>query len=249
MKKATPILATIILFFGNIALQAQPVAKTKVVVQSVSQKQIQTDAPCYIVFPEGADLETIEDSQIPQNIEATLRKMGYPIVADESAAVIFVNVKFETHEAFETEIKIKERGQIDYSNSASTKNYAAILGGGRYNQVAQAQNSSQNSDLPSILGPDGKIIDLAEQGTDGAEFKEGRDGTLIATIRPITFQVSAWSFDKVKEGQKPEQLWAVRTTYNNLREEDTVTQLEDLYKIASKYFGKNLKKEKLVTRK
>lgn len=228
---------------------AEKRVKTKVVVQSVSEKNIQRDAPCFIVYPEGVELEILEASGADDLLKHSLEEMGYTITTDDRSAVVFVRVDFTQHESFETEISFKERPHIDYTNSASSKNYAAMVGGGRYKKLLSPDLQKGPGDPSSILGPEGEIIDLAEQGKTGAEFKEGRKGTLSATVRPITFQVSAWSFHQVAANQNPKQLWAVQTTYNNLYDEGTEPQLKDLCKIASRFFGKNLRKEKLVARK
>ncbi len=222
--------------------------KTKIVIESVAQEDFVDDAPCFIVYPEGEAYETLRDSGAIEKIEKSISKLGYTIVEKDSEAVVYIRVGYTQHEPYSKEIEVKQRGKIDYSNSASTTNYAATLGNGRYKQLANPTSQENTTDPATILGPNGEVIKVAEQDEKGTNVMQGSTTIMQTTIYPITFQVSAWTFSKDENGVHPQQLWGVLASYNNLRDEEAHPQLLDMSKAASRYFGKHLKKEKRVER-
>ncbi|EDY81442.1 hypothetical protein VDG1235_1060 [Verrucomicrobiia bacterium DG1235] len=222
--------------------------KTKIVIQAVAQDAFIDDAPAFILYPEGDALKDFEESGAIKQLEKSIKRMGYTLVSKDTEAVVFIRVDFAQHEPFATEFEIKGRPKIDYSNAASTKNYAAMMKGGRYQQLADPQIARNMNDPASILGPTGEIIVLSEQEPNAPKVIDAESQKLQTMIHPITLQISAWSFEKETASNDPEQLWAVLATYNNLRDEEAQPQLRDLCKAASRFFGKNLKNEKLVAR-
>lgn len=237
-------LAGIVLATLSIIEAAPQQVRTKFAVQAMSEDSIEKGAPAFILYPEGESEETLKESGADQNIEKAVEKLGYTIVSKESEAAVFVRVQYTTHEPSEVEVDLKTRPKLDYSNSASTRNYAATMKGGRYTSLANPSKNRATNNATSILGPDGKIIDLGEQENYETKIIEGEEAVLEATIYPLTFQVSAWEFTS----ETPKQLWAVQVNYNNLRDEEMQPQLRDISKAAAKFFGKNLRKEKYVSR-
>lgn len=222
--------------------------KTKIVIESVAQEDIVDDAPCFIVYPDGKAYETLKDSGAIEKIEKSISKLGYTIVEKDSDAVVYIRVGFTQHESYSKEFELKHRDQIDYSNSVASSNMAATHFNGRYKSLANPTSPSNTSDPGTILGPTGEVIHLGSQSEKGVSITEGGKQKMITTIYPITFQVSAWIFSKDEKGVHPQQLWGVLASYNNLRDEEAHPQLLDMSKAASRYFGKQLKKEKRVER-
>lgn len=226
-------------------LSGAPELKTKIELSATAEKQIHDDAPCYLVYPEGDALDAIRESGANETIEKAIRKMGYSIVASEQEAVVFIKVAFARFEPFQAEVEVKGRNRIDYSNAASTRNHAAMMKGGRYQQLADPQQHRDRNNVESILGPSGEVIQLADQEAPAPKVVEGETVKAQATFYPIALEVSAWKFDS----EKPVQLWSAVASYNNTVNEETEPQLLDLCKAASRYFGKNLKSSKFVTRR
>ncbi|MDQ8183351.1 hypothetical protein [Pelagicoccus sp. SDUM812005] len=235
-------------FAASVLNAAPSTLATKIVIESVAAKDFPSDAPCFIVYPEGEAFQVLKDSGATANIEKAISKMGYTIVEKDSDAIVYIRVGFTQHEPYSREIEIKQREQIDYSNSASATNYAATLNNGRYTQLANPTSQENATDPSSILGPNGEVIQMNEQKEKGTVITEGERQKLETTIYPMSFQVSAWTFSKDETGVHPHQLWGVLASYNNLRDEEPHPQLLDISKAAARYFGKQLKKEKRVVR-
>lgn len=250
MKKNIPLIAASLCLVPLLA--AAPVSKkfkTKIVVEAIAADDYTKNAPAFVIYPEGENRTLIEESGAIPKLERSLDKLGYSLVKNESDAAVFIRVAFEELEPYATDIEYRNRPRIDYSNSPSTANYAAMMQGGRYNKLANPRQNRDQNNAESILGPNGEIINLADQKDRETKIIQSEEKTLEATIYPIAFEVSAWMFDQDKKEAPPQQLWAVRASYNNLRDEETQPQLLDLSKTASRFLGKNLKKEKLVSRK
>ncbi|MBD5781851.1 hypothetical protein IEN85_20285 [Pelagicoccus sp. NFK12] len=250
MNKQIPLIGLILCLAATLA--AAPVSKrfqTKIVVNAIAADRYVTNAPAIVIYPEGEGLETLRESGAIEKLERSLKKMGYSLVEKESEAAVYIRVAFEEFEPYATDIEYRNRPQIDYSNSPSATNYAAIINGGRYKKLANPRQNREQNNAESILGPTGEIINLGEQKDRETQIIQAEEKTLAATIYPISLEVSAWVFDQDKRDAPPSQLWAVLAFYNNLRDEETQPQLLDLSETASRFLGKNLKKEKLVSRK
>ncbi|MDQ8202264.1 hypothetical protein [Pelagicoccus sp. SDUM812003] len=221
--------------------------ETKVIVQSIAASSFAKDAPCYMVYPEGRALEILQESGAIDQLESSLRELGYTIVQRESEAAVYVRVRFSEFEPYATELDLNVRPRIDYSNASSTRNHAAMMKGGRYQELANPGRNRDRNMVGAILGPEGEIIDPSRMEPTEPKVIETEVEPFSATVYPITFEVSAWSLDGDSENPL-RQDWAVLATYNNLRDEETQSQLRDLSEIATRFLGKNLKKEKLIHR-
>lgn len=247
--KIATVITVISLFSATAFSQTSNEFKTKIVINAIASEDISKEAPLFILYPEGESLKILEESGAIPQLEKSLTKLGYSLVSRESDAAVYVRVDYKEAEPYSTSIEYENRPTLDYSNSASTTNYAAMLGGGRYQKLANPAKHREANNAEAILGPNGEIITLADQEDRATKIIRSDKQSLEATIYPIYFEVSAWTFDQDDTQSNPQQLWAVQASYNNLRDEETQPQLKDLSKSASRFFGKNLKKEKLVARK
>ncbi|MBC2606798.1 hypothetical protein [Pelagicoccus albus] len=246
MKRLTLLLpAVLTLSLALLANAAPDEIKTKFVINAVSEKSIEKGAPAFLIYADAESQQILEESGAAQTIVEGLEKMGYLVVEKERDAAVFVKMDFLKEPSYAIELDLKTRPTIDYSNSASTRNYAATIGGGRYSQLGNPSRSRAQNDVTTILGPNGEPITLSEREDYAAKINEGEDQKVVTRIYPLTFQVSVWSF----QNSEPQQLWAVQTSYNNLADEELHPQLEDMSQAATRFFGKNLKKEKYVSRK
>ncbi|MDQ8186060.1 hypothetical protein [Pelagicoccus sp. SDUM812002] len=249
MKTKLVLLAAIAtLSAGHAAAQVSKKFQTKIVIEAIAADGYVEDAPAFLLYPEGETLSVLKESGAIPKLESSIKKLGYSIVTQESEAAVFIRVAFNEFEPYATDIEYQNRPRLDYSNSPSTANYAAMMQGGRYNKLANPRQNRDQNNAESLLGPNGEIINLADQKDRETKIIPSEEETIEATIYPIALEVSAWMLDQDRKEAPPEQLWAVRASYNNLRDEETQPQLLDLSKSASRFLGKNLKKQKLVSR-
>lgn len=245
----TLISAALFLLAATATAQVANKFKTKIVVEAVAAENYPKSAPAFVIYPEGENLEILRQSEAIPPLEKALEKLGYSLVKEESQAAVFIRVAYSELEPYATDIQYRNRPTLDYSNSPSTANYAAMIGGGRYKQLANPTRNREQNNVEAILGPNGEPMNLADQEDRQTKIIKSKEETLSATIYPISLEVSAWKIDQDQLELSPEQLWAVRASYNNLRDEETQPQLFDLGKTVNRFLGKNLKKEKLVSRK
>lgn len=241
-------LATMIAFATPVGLLAANPPKTKIVIQSIAADSFPSDAPCFLVFSDETPSQLLRDSGIVEEINATLQKMGYSIVANQNDAAVFVRIHFQQHEPYATVIDVKSRPRIDYSNAGSTRNYAAMMKGGRYQQLANPTRARNRNEEGALLGPSGEVIMLSELEANEPKVIEDDPEAMQVTVHPLSFEISAWSFSQDSANPAPKQLWATLASYNNLLDEELQPQLKDLSKAATRFLGKNLKNEKLVSR-
>lgn len=250
MKKLTiPLIVAASFLISPLIEAATKLPETKIIVQSIAAEVYPDDAPCFIVYPDALSAEILQESGAAKLVAKSLEKLGYSIVEKESEAVVFVRIYFEKFEPYDTIIELKQRPSIDYSNASSTRNYAAIVQGGRYQQLANPTLARDRNDVGAVLGPSGEVIMLSEQDPVAAKVVEKDPEAMKTTVHPIVFEVSAWQFPKDAEDSEPQQIWATLATYNNLQDEETEAQLRDMCKATTRYFGKSINGEKLVKRK
>ncbi len=249
IAKTATFLAALTFLCATAFSQVSNQFRTKIVINAIASENASTNAPAFVLYPEGESLKTLEESGAIPQLEKSLTRLGYSLVSNENDAAVYIRIDYTEAEPYSTDIEYENRPTLDYSNSASTANYAAMLGGGRYQTLANPSKHREQNNAEAILGPNGEIITLADQEDRATKVIKSDKQNIEATIYPIYFEVSAWAFDQDDNQAPPEQLWAVQASYNNLRDEETQPQLRDLSKSASRFFGKNLKKEKLVVRK
>lgn len=250
MKKRTATLSLALIFISGAAMSA-PLPdefKTKIAIKAATMEAYESDAPAYIVYPDGEALEVLKESGAISKLEQSLEAMGYTLVDDTKDAAVYIRVGFTEYEPFTTEVGFKSRPTLDYSNSAASVNYASVLFGGRYDMLANTQKNRASNDATAILGPSGEIIVLGDQEERAPKLNESGKQIIEATVYPISLEVSAWRVEIEGGSKVPHPLWATVATYHNLRDEEAPPQLYDLSQVSTQYLGKNLKKEKFVSR-
>lgn len=251
MKRTIPALMIVAIacLATPFAANAGAVYKSKVAVESTVAKKTKHDAPCFIVYPEGEAYLTLIRSGVKMEIEEALSTKGYQIMAKADDAAIFIKIEYAALPTFEAKVKLKGRDQWDYTNAASTRNYATLIQGGRYSELANPDRNRETGTPNFIIGPSGEIIDTADQKSIEATIKEGEVQTKTLVIHPVAFRISGWRFDDDKPNADPQNIWQVTTSIENIVEEPIEPQLSDLADAAIAHIGKPLKKPKLVTRK
>lgn len=222
--------------------------RSTILVESVAADSVDHEQPCFIVFPEGPSLALLQSAQLPQSLSTRLEKLGYHLVSNPEQATVFVKVELVQADPFQAEVQLQGKGRYDYSHSASTRNYAATLSGGRYQSLGNPDRARARNETGFILDPEGKPIDIGNQPSYEAEYKEGETETQVMTLYPSLFQVSAWSFENGTPAE-PTQLWATRSTLETLVEEPIADQVEDLANATLKHLAKPLKSPKEIRRK
>ena len=245
---ATAALCGLLLAFATPSI-AQTI-KTKISLESAAAPgKIQHDAPCFIVYPEGEDLLLLVRSGLKTQIEQSLSQKGYQIVANPDDAAIFVKVVFAALPPFEANVTVKGRDTWDYSNAASTRNYAAIMMGGRYSELADPERNRDTQNVSAMLGPSGEVIDPTDQKNIEATVAPGKTKQATLVIHPLAFQISGWQFDEAKPDADPTNLWQVTASLESPAGESIESRLADLADAAIKQIGKPLKKTKFLPRK
>ena len=231
-----------------VSLFAQNV-QTKIAIESGTNGKFVHDAPCFMVYPEGKGYLALSESGIKDRIEKALTSKGFQIVAKPDDAAVFIKVDFAQLEPFEAEVTFKGRDRWDYSNSSSTRNYAATMFGGRYAELGNPERNRATNNVSAMLGPSGEVIDPSQQKSYEAEAVEGEAHQTTTLIYPTVFQISGWRFDEGDETMTPQSLWKVTSSIENIHDEELQPLLDDLSNAAIKYIGKPLKKAKLIIRK
>lgn len=235
--------------FSLLSVEAKETIKTKIVVDAGSSTNVDRGTSCYLVFPEGQPLETLKSAGVDRIVQAALDKKGYLIVANPDEANLFVKVDYAAGEPFPAEVTFQQQDSFDYSNAASTRNYAATMLGGRYHMLANPQRNRDIGSTGFVLGPNGEVIDVGTQKEIGAEVVEGEKEERTVTVYPFVFEISAWKFDEAQPHADPTRVWHATAVYQNVQDEPAEEVLDEMAIAAAKQVGKSLKKPKLTNRK
>lgn len=242
-------MVAVALFSFSSSEAATKYPETKIIIQAMASEDYPADAPCFIVYPSNESREMLKALGTAQDLEQSLEKLGYQIVKNESEAAVFIRVYYERFEPYDAMVQLNKRPTIDYSNASSTRNYAAMMKGGRYQKLANPTLARDRNEVGALLGPSGEVIMLSEQEPNAPKVIKKDPELIKTTVYPIVFEISAWQFPQDDDDPQPQQIWATLATYNNLKEEEIEPQLQDLYEATSRFYGKALSGEKLVRRK